>query len=217
QDPHTLAFALSVHCRTKCILRDHKGLVQDVDRLHALAVEHSLKFFQVRAMALRGWAMALEGQTEAGGALLEIGIEGEQAAGARWLQPFHGAMLATAYQRTGRVEDGLTLIGYLLEMVERTGVRYMEAELYRVQAELLVSSDKLDQAEEVLHLGLKVAREQHARIFELRIATNLARIWRNQGYSSKARDLLAPICDWFGEIPLTDLTDARQLLNQLGH
>jgi hypothetical protein len=51
----------------------------------------------------------------------------------------------------------------------------------------------------------------------MRIATTLAGIWRNQGHSSKARDLLAPICDWFGEIPLdiVDLKDAKVLLNQL--
>jgi hypothetical protein len=86
-----------------------------------------------------------------------------------------------------------------------------------VRAELLVSSSILDEAEEALHRGLTIARKQQARIYELRIATALARVWRDQGRSSKARDLLAPICDWFGEISLTDLTDARQVLNQLCH
>jgi predicted ATPase len=161
--------------------------------------------------------MALEGRNAEGIAPLQIGIEGSIATGVQFILPFDGAMLATAYQRTGRVEDGLTLIGNLLEMVERTGVRYMEAELYRVQAELLVSSSSLNEAEKALHRGLSVAKEQQSRIFEMRIATTLAKIWREQGHSSKARDLLGPICDWFGEIPLTDLADARQVLNQLGH
>jgi class 3 adenylate cyclase/predicted ATPase len=217
QDPHTVAFALSVGCRTKLVLLEHKGLVQDVDRLHALAIEHGMKSHQAQATTYRGWAMALEGRFAEGIALLEIGIVGIKAAGNHFVLPFHGAMLATAYQRIGRVEDGLTLTGNLLEMVERTGVRYMEAELYRVRAELLVSSSNLDEAEEALHRGLTVAREQQARIFELRIATTLAGIWRNQGHSSKARELLAPICDWFGEIPLdiVDLKDAKVLLKQL--
>jgi class 3 adenylate cyclase/tetratricopeptide (TPR) repeat protein len=215
QDPHTLAFALSTGCRTKIFLLDHKGLVQDGDRLHALAIEHSLKWFQAQATNYRGWAMALEGRFAEGIALLQFGIEGAKAAGAQWILPFHGAMLATAYQRTGRVEDGLTLIRTLLEVVERTGVRYMEAELYRVRGELLVSSSNLDAAEEALHRGLTVAREQEARIFEMRIATTLARMWRNQGHSSKARDLLTPICDWFGEIPLAGLKDAKEVLHTL--
>jgi len=188
-----------------------------VDRLHAVAIEHDLKYFQSAAAMYHGWAMALEGRIAEGIGLLETGIEGAKVTGAQFILQFHGAMLATAYQRTGRVEDGLTLIRNLLEMVERTGARYMEAELHRVRAELLVSSSNLDEAEEALHRGLKIAREQQARIFELRIATTLAKIWRNQGHASKARDLLAPICDWFGEIPLTGLADARQVLNQLGH
>jgi predicted ATPase len=167
------------------------------------------------AMGFRGWAMAIEGRFAEGIALLETGIERTKATGGLWLLPFHGAMLAIAYQRTGRVEDGLTLIRNLLEMVERTGVRYMEAELYRVRAELLVSSSNLDEAEEALDRGLTVAREQGARLFELRIATTLARIWRNQGHSSKARDLLAPICGWFGEIQLADLKDAKEGLDKL--
>jgi len=218
QDPNTVAFALATAgCRTKSLLRDHNGLARDVDRLHALATEHGLKWNQAIATTFRGWAMVFEGRNAEGIALLESGIEGIKARGGQFNLPFHGTMLATAYQRSGRGDDGLTLVGNLLQMVERTGVRYMEPELHRVRAELLVSSSKLDEAEEALHGGLKVAREQQARIFELRIATTLARIWRKQGHSSEARDLLAPICDWFGQIPLTDLTDARQLLNQLGH
>jgi hypothetical protein len=64
-----------------------------------------------------------------------------------------------------------------------------------VKAELLVPSTNLVEAEEALHRDLTVAREQAARLFELRIAITLARIWRNQGHSSKARDLLAANLD----------------------
>ena len=117
RDPHTVAFAFSVRCRARCLLLDHKGLVQDVDRLHALAIEHSLKLHQAHATTFRGWAMALEGRFAEGSALLELGIEGVKVAGSRFVLPFHGAMLATAYQRTGRIEHGLTLIGNLLELV----------------------------------------------------------------------------------------------------
>ena len=147
QDPHTVAVAFAVRCRTRCLLLDHKGLVHDVDRLHALAIEHSLKFLIIAATSFRGWAMALDGRIREGIGLLETGIEGAKAGGTNFLLPLHGTMLATAYQRTGRVEDGLTLIGNLLEMVERTGVRFMEAELYRVRAELLVSLSNHDEAE----------------------------------------------------------------------
>ena len=158
----TIAFAVVVGCRIKCHLLDHAGLVQNVDRLHALAIEHSLNQMQVTATVYRGWAMILAGRIEEGITLLQVGIERVKATGAQWNVPFHGAMLATAYERVGRVDDGLTLIGSLLEMVERSGNRYMEAELYRVKAELLVSSKNFIEAEAALHRGLTVAREQQA-------------------------------------------------------
>ena len=213
--PFTLAFALGNSCRIKCHLLDHKGLVQSVDHLHALAIELSLKFMQENATIFRGWAMIFEGRTEEGSSLLKIGIEGNMARRVEKNVPFHGAMLATAYQRTGLVEDGLTLIRSLLMMVDRSGNRYVEAELYRVKAELLVSSAKLADAEEALQRGLAIAREQQARIYEMRIATTLAKIWRDRGHSAKARDLLAPICDSFGRIPLRDLEDANEVLHNL--
>ena len=65
--------------------------------------------------------MVLEGRIAEAIGMLEIGIEGTKTAGDQKNLTFHGAMLATAYQLTGRVVDGLTLIGTLLEMVERTG------------------------------------------------------------------------------------------------
>ena len=161
--------------------------------------------------------MALEGQFADGIALLEVGIERAKAAGAQYIVPFDGAMLATAYQRTGRVEDGLTLIGTLLEMVERTGVRYMEAELYRVRAELLVSSSNFHKAEEALQQGLTVAREQQARWWESRASVSLARLWRDQGKRVEARDLLAPVYGWFTEgFDTADLRASKAMLEELG-
>jgi class 3 adenylate cyclase/tetratricopeptide (TPR) repeat protein len=217
QDPHTVAFALSVRCRTQCLLLDHNGLVQNLEPLHALAIEHNLKFVQVLVTTYGGWAMALEGRTAEAISLLQNGIEGLKSAGAQWHLLFHGPMLATAYRRTGRFEDGLSVIGSLFEVVERTGVRYMEAELYRVRAELLVSLSNLDDAEHALHRGLTVAREQQARIFEMRIATTLAKIWQDQGHSAKARELLKPICDAFGRLSLRDLENANEVLRTLNN
>jgi tetratricopeptide (TPR) repeat protein len=216
RDPHTIAFALAVRCRTNCLLLDHKGLSRNVEQLHDLATEHDLEFFKVLAKNYLGWTRVLENRTAEAIALLESGIEGVKSAGAQWHFLFHGSILASAYQRTGRIEDGLILITNLLETTERTGIRYMEADLYRVRAELLVSSSNLDEAEASLYRGLAVAREQQARIFELRIATALARLWRLQGHTSKARHLLAPIYASFGGISLMDLKNATEVLHDLG-
>jgi class 3 adenylate cyclase/predicted ATPase len=211
----TVAFALNNACRIKCHLLDHRGLVQNLDLLHALATEHRIKFMQENAAIFRGWAMLLEGRIEEGSPLLKRSIEGDIVSRAQKNIPFHGAMLATAYQQTGLVEDGLTLIRRLLKMVERSGNRYVEAELYRVKAELLVSAAKNADAEEALQRGLAIARGQQARIYEIRIATTLAKLWRDRGQSAEAHSLLAPICDSFGKVSLRDLEDANDVLHHL--
>jgi predicted ATPase len=68
-----------------------------------------------------------------------------------------------------------------------------------------------------LERALTVAREQQAKSWELRASTSLARLWRDQGKRTEARDLLAPIYGWFTEgFDTPDLKDAKALLDQLG-
>ena len=71
-------------------------------------------------------------------------------------------------------------------------------------------------AEHSYHQALGVARRQSARIFELHAATGLARLWRDQGRRAEARDLLAPVYNWFTEgFDTPVLKDAKGLLDQL--
>jgi predicted ATPase len=66
------------------------------------------------------------------------------------------------------------------------------------------------------HFGMEIARSQQARLFELRAATGLARIWRDQGKRNEARELLAPVYSWFTEgFDTLDLTEAKALLGEL--
>jgi predicted ATPase len=61
-----------------------------------------------------------------------------------------------------------------------------------------------------------MAREQGAKSFELRAATSLARIWRDQGKVRQARELLAPVYGWFTEgFDTRDLREAKALLKEL--
>ena len=64
--------------------------------------------------------------------------------------------------------------------------------------------------------AIEVARHQNAKMWELRGAASLARLWRRQGRYAEARDLLAPVYGWFAEgLDVRDLADARELLVQL--
>ena len=73
-----------------------------------------------------------------------------------------------------------------------------------------------DEAEGLFQEALAIARSQEARTFELRAATDLARLWQRQGKRDEARDLLAPVYGWFTEgFDTRDLKDARALLGEL--
>ena len=62
-----------------------------------------------------------------------------------------------------------------------------------------VAEPNAAKAEAYFERALAVAREQQAKSWELRAATSLARLWRDQGKRRQARDLLAPVYGWFTE------------------
>jgi len=100
----------------------------------------------------------------------------------------------------------------ILSLVGITGERWCEPEILRLQGCL----GDHDTAEASLRQSLAQAKEQGARLWELRTATSLAELWREQGRRAAARELLAPIYDSFPEKgSAADVVAARDLLNVL--
>lgn len=78
------------------------------------------------------------------------------------------------------------------------------------------SPPEVEQAEAAFRSALETARRQTAKALELRAAIDLARLWQAQGRRKEARELLAPVCDWFTEgLDTKDLRDAKALLVDL--
>ena len=103
--------------------------------------------------------------------------------------------------------------------MESTESRWYKAELFRLQGTLLLKQAVPDvsQAAACFRQALDIARQQQAKSWELRAATSLARLWQQQGKQTAARELLAPIYDWFTEgFDTADLQEARTLLAALG-
>ena len=92
-----------------------------------------------------------------------------------------------------------------------------DTEVQRLRGELLIATDgDLAKAEDLFQVTLVRARERQAKAFELRAATSLARLWQRRDKRDKGRQLLVPICDWFGEgVETADLQAARLLLSVL--
>jgi predicted ATPase len=93
-----------------------------------------------------------------------------------------------------------------------------EAEVHRTAGEIILMSRERDtaKAEAYFERALSVVRAQQAKSWELRTATSMAQLWRDQGKRDKARELLAPIYSWFTEgFSTLDLKYAKALLDEL--
>ena len=102
--------------------------------------------------------------------------------------------------------------------MEKTKERFWEAEVHRIGGEIALMSDDPDaaKAEDYFERALDVARQQQAKSWELRAAMSMARLWRSQGKSRQARELLAPVYGWFTEgFDTLDLKEAKALLDEL--
>jgi predicted ATPase len=103
-----------------------------------------------------------------------------------------------------------------LQIVERTGERWFAAELNRHKGQLLQRQGNSPAAEDLYRKALSIAKEQEAKLWELRAAASLVRLRRDQGRHAEARDLLTPVFSWFTEgFDTTDLKDAKALLDEL--
>src|SRR5205823_5922441 len=146
------------------------------------------------------------------------GLMTYRAMGAEVLRPYFLALLAEAHGTMGQPEIGLTVLTEALTLMDTTGERWYESELYRLKGELLLQQNSANQAEAetCFQQAITVARNQQAKSFELRAATSLARLWQLQGKRQEAHDLLAPVYGWFTEgFDTLDLKDAKALLEEL--
>jgi len=182
----------------------------------ALADKVGFPLYNLRGLTLQGWVLAQRGQREQGIALVRRGIADYRAQGVDLFNTFMLAMLADLYGQTGEIEAGLEAITEALDLAHTYDERWWEADLHRLQAELLLRLDEPDavQAEAALHQALTVAREQEAKSLELRAATSLGRLWCQQGKGEKAHRLVEDIYSWFTEGHDTaDLKDAWKFLS----
>jgi predicted ATPase len=117
----------------------------------------------------------------------------------------------------GQYQTGLEVIADALAHGEQGGSRWCEAELYRLQGELLqMQGAPADQVEACLERAIAVARRQQAKSWELRATVSLCRLWQRQGKTTEAHGRLAAIYGWFTEgFDSPDLQDAKTLLASL--
>jgi len=203
---HSLWFTAAV-----CHLRQDLATVRACsDRLLTLGREHGLKQYQAIGGIFHGWALTQSASGEEGLAELRscVGFYGE--IGWTMLALFR-AILAEGELRAGNFERAEALVA-----TEEMGNRWWWAEFLRLRGELHRNGPVGDRAaaEQSYREALAVAQGQQAKSLELRAATSLVRLWRDEGRRDEGHELLAPVYGWFTEgFDTVDLKEAKALLD----
>jgi predicted ATPase len=212
----SLASSLVYNARLLSLFGGNAALDEPSKELMAVTTEGGFPHWGAIGAIYRGWMKVRNGDVSEGISLLRSGSRAFGATGAESWMTHHTALLALACEIAGQADVALTLLGDALQSMERTGERWLEAELNRHKGRLLLRQRYSDAAEEFYRRALRIAREQEAKLWELRAATSLARLRRDQERRAEARDLLAPVYGWFIEgLDTPDLKDAKALLDEL--
>jgi class 3 adenylate cyclase/predicted ATPase len=214
--PPSLAASLTIGALLLSLVRDHAALDERADELIAVATEQGFPQWRAQGTIYRGWVRVKNGDVTEGISLLRSGSATYRATGAEQWMPYYIALLAGACEIAGQVEEAATQLDNALQIVERRGDRCLAAELNRQKGQMLLRQGHTEAAEELYHKALSIAREQEAKLWELRAAMSFARLRRDQGRHTEARDLLAPVYGWFTEgFGTPDLKEAKALLDEL--
>jgi predicted ATPase len=214
--PPSLAVSLAIGARVLSHAGDNAVLGEWADQLVAVAIEQGFPHWRAQGTMYRGWVKVKNGDVAEGMDLLHSGSTAFRATGAEIWIPHFMALLASACETAEQIEEGLTLLNEALQIVERTGERWLAAELNRHKGQLLLRQGNFDAAEELYRKALSIAQEQEAKLWELRASVSLARLRRDQGSRAEARGFLAPVYDWFTEgFDTQDLKEAKALLDEL--
>jgi adenylate cyclase len=221
----SVAFALIHVVHIHRFSREVNATAQRANELRILSTEHGFPIPLAFAVAHQGWALGQQGMAKEGIIQIHQAIEAWSATGATlFFKPFLFAMLAEAYAKAGSPEEGLSMLTNALDAANTTGERFWEAELYRLQGELLLQQSGVrsrgteypTDAEGCFRRALTIARTQNAMSLELRATMSLARLLTSQGRRAEARTMLAEIYSWFTEgFDTADLKDAKTLLEEL--
>ena len=217
--PLSLGFALARSATVYQLRREIVAVENAADALRSLALSQCFRTYVAVAQLYQGWALAQRGRLDEGVALLEEALASFRASRDEDFFPHSLSLVAEALARRGEIERALALIAEALDRTSANDEHWFEAELHRLRGDVLLalSLERSAEAEACYCEALAVARNQHARLWELRAATSLARLWTDQGRRAEAYDLLAPIYGWFTEgLDTADLKDAEALLDALG-
>jgi len=214
------------HANTFCYVSYHAawlyGLAQRFDRMDnfaqrliGIADENQLEMWKPTGFLFRSWGLLAASPSAKAQTQFETATANYRTR-MGILTPMLAILLAASHGKTGDAERGLTILGEARAHLEEGGERIHEAELYRVWGELENLRGDTGAAEARYRRAIDIAVAQSANYCKLRAVTSLGRLWQSQGQREKARDILAPVYNWFTEgFDTADMKNAKSLLDTL--
>jgi len=176
--PSSRAVAMHFAAMLQQCCRDGSQARARAEASSAIAAEHRFSFWQAGAGVLGGWALAATGSPDEGLDRVRQGLRDWTATESVTYQTYYLGLLAEMLRARGQVVEARRCIEDALALVEQTGERLYEAELYRLKGELSLPAEE-DQADDCFYRAVDVARRQEAKSLELRAAMSLARLSRD--------------------------------------
>jgi predicted ATPase len=205
--PLSLAFAFHSAAWLYQGSREERLVQEQAEAMTALAREYGIVTQVTRGTILRGWALAEQGKTEEGIWQIQQGLVTSQDRSAELGRLQDLILLAEAYRKAGRAEEGLSVLAEVPDFVEKTKERNYEAELYRLKGELTLQKlsvvsrqlsvtdprsptpDPQGEAEACFHKAIAIAQKQQAKSLELRAVMSLVRLRQQQATQEESRNI----------------------------
>ncbi|WP_456721277.1 MULTISPECIES: ATP-binding protein [unclassified Bradyrhizobium] len=214
----TLMHALAHSIATLILCRHHKSASVRAAELVDLAEEKGSLYWKANGLIWQGCLSALTGRSLDAIEILTTAVAAYRSTAATIYMPFVSLHLARAHAELGNFTNAWHHIDDAIAGTERSQEKWAESEMHRTAGEIALMLPEADEtkAEACFERSLTVARGQKAKSWELRTATSLARLWRDQGKRPAAHNLLASIYGWFTEgFDTLDLKQAKALLDEL--
>jgi predicted ATPase len=214
----SIAYALTLPLIMRFCLDEVEVAKAEAQRAIDYCTQHGIAVYQLLASLSLGWIKTRSGHLSDGIDEIRASIDVAQHVGTELLKPIWFAMLADALRRAGKVEEAHDTIEQAFALMEKGNERHTEAETWRLRGLLLLSQPRPDPtaAEGAFRTSIAIAQRQYGVSWELRSATDLARLLALNGDHKAARDILWPVLGRLNHEPdVPILSAARTLAREL--
>lgn len=197
QSPSSQAIAMHFAAMLHQLRRDGARVRECSDASTAIAAEHGFSFWLAGGNILGGWSQAISGEAQAGVSRIRQGLSDWNATESVTYKTYYLRLLAEVLNDQTEIDESLSIISEAIQLVKRTGEGLYEAELHRIQGELILRQSSapslVAEAQQCFERALAIAHQQQALGLELRAAISAARLARRHGRLENLQTILLPV------------------------